>query len=173
MDRLNFYKSFYENELKKKDDLDKSINIPILIISIIFGTISFIGKEINYNCLNKIDFIIISLIVLTFTLLCIGIYRVIITYNNGIKGYEYEILGSNKDYENYKTKLTDFYSDNKKEAEVQFYESIVIKIIECVDLNTELNIFRINQLFLAKKYIILSLIISFITYITYLIKHLL
>ncbi len=173
MDRLNFYKSFYENELKKKEDLDKSINIPILIISIIFGTLSFIGKEINYDCLNKIDYVIISLIVLAFILLCVGIYRVIITYNNGIKGYEYEVLGSNKDFENYRVELNEFYSGNEEETKTHFYESIIMRIIECVDLNTELNIYRTYQLFLAKKYIIISLILSFMTYMTYLIKHLL
>jgi hypothetical protein len=171
MDRFNHYRNSYENELRKKDDLDKSINIPVLIVTLIFGAVSYFSKSLNYDCLKPIDYVILGFIVLTFITLCVGIFRVIMSYNNGIKGYEYEITGSAKDYEKYREALYDFYDEKEKKVESKFEESLITKFIECIDANTDLNIFRTFQLFLAKKNIIISLIITFITFIVFLIKQ--
>ncbi len=171
MDRFNHYRNSYENELRKKDDLDKSINIPILIVTLIFGAVSYFAKSLNYEYLKPIDYVILGFIGLTFITLCIGIFRIIMSYNNGIKGYEYEIIGSAKDYEKYREELYEFYDEKEKKEESEFEESIIAKFIECVDSNTDLNIFRTFQLFLTKKNIIISLIITFITFIVFLLKQ--
>ncbi|MDG2497988.1 MAG: hypothetical protein P8M66_00565 [Flavobacteriaceae bacterium] len=171
MDRFNHYRNSYENELKKKDDLDKSINIPILIVTLIFGAVSYFTKSLNYDCLKPIDYVILGLIGLTFIILCVRIFRIIISYNNGIKGYEYEITGSAKDYKKYREELSEFYDEKEKKVESEFEESLITNFIECIDSNTDLNIFRTFQLFLAKKNIIISLIITFITFIVFLLKQ--
>ncbi|MDH7914623.1 MULTISPECIES: hypothetical protein [Flavobacteriaceae] len=171
MDRFNHYRNSYENELKKKDDLDKSINIPILIVTLIFGAVSYFAKSLNYECLNTIDYVILGFIGLTFIILCLGIFRIIISYNNGIKGYEYEITGSAKDYEKYRKELSEFYNEKEKKVESEFEESLITNFIECIDSNTDLNIFRTFQLFLAKRSIIISLILTFITFIVFLLKQ--
>jgi len=132
MDRFNHYRNSYENELKKKDDLDKSINIPILIVTLIFGAVSYFTKSLNYDCLKPIDYVILGLIGLTFIILCVGIFRIIISYNNGIKGYEYEITGSAKDYEKYREELSEFYDEKEKKVESEFEESLITNFIECI-----------------------------------------
>lgn len=171
MDRFNHYRNYYENELSKKDDLDKSINIPILIVTLIFGAISYFAKSLSFDYLKPIDYVILGLIGLTVITLCVGIFRIIISYNNGIKGYEYEIIGSAKDYEKYREELFEFYDEKENKVESKFEESLIVKFIECIDSNTDLNIFRTFQLFLAKKNIIISLITTFITFIVFLIKQ--
>ncbi|MFT7283317.1 hypothetical protein [Nonlabens sp.] len=167
MDRLSFYKSFYETELKKKDDLDKSINNPILIITIIFGVLSYISKKINFDYLKTIDFALIILILIIALLLIKSIYHIIISYNNGIKGYEYKILGSNYDFESYRKDLIKHYDEGRIKSDVneEFKESIILELIKCSDDNTDLNIKRSKQIYLTKKYLIITLIIVFITFI--------
>ncbi|MGR7814304.1 hypothetical protein [Lacinutrix undariae] len=173
MDRLSFYKSFYETELKKKDDLDKSINNPILIITIIFGIISYISQKVNFECLLKTDFIIVALILIISLLLCKSIFHIILSYNNGIKGYNYEVLGTNTDFESYRKNLIE-YNENEgidSDSEKEFEESLITELIKCSDVNNDLNIKRTYQIYLTKKYLIISLIIAFATFITHLLKQ--
>jgi len=175
MDRLSFYKSFYETELKKKDGLDKSINNPILIITIIFGIISYISQKLNFECLLKTDFIIVALILIISLLLCKSIFHIILSYNNGIKGYNYEVLGTNKDFESYRKTLIE-YNENEgidSDSEKEFEESIITELIKCSDVNNDLNIKRTYQIYLTKKYLIISLIIAFATFIIHLLKQIL
>ncbi|MGO4913804.1 hypothetical protein [Leeuwenhoekiella sp. W20_SRS_FM14] len=173
MDRLSFYKSFYETELRKKDDLDKSINNPILIITIIFGIISYISQKVNFECLLKTDFIIVALILIISLLLCKSIFHIILSYNNGIKGYNYEVLGTNTDFESYRKNLIE-YNENEgidSDSEKEFEESIITELIKCSDVNNDLNIKRTYQIYLTKKYLIISLIIAFATFIIHLLKQ--
>lgn len=173
MDRLSFYKSFYDTELKKKDDLDKSINNPILIITIIFGIISYISQKLNFDCLLKNDFIIIALILIISFLLCKSIFHIILSYNNGIKGYNYQVLGTNTDFESYRKNLIE-YNQNEgidSDSEKEFEESIITELVKCSDVNNNLNIKRTYQIYLTKKYLIISLIIAFATFIIHLLKQ--
>ncbi len=173
MDRLSFYKSFYETELKKRDDLDKSINNPVLIITIIFGTISYISEKMNFDCLLKIDILLLTLIITISILLCKSIFHIILSYNNGIKGYSYEILGTNTDFESYRKNLIEYNrnEDTHSDSEKEFEESIIVELIKCSDINNELNIKRTYQIFLTKKYLIISLMITFLTFIIHLLKQ--
>ena len=173
MDRLSFYKSFYETELKKKDDLDKSINNPILIITIIFGTISYISEKLDFECLQKTDIILILLILIISVLLCKSIFHIILSYNNGIKGYNYEILGTSTEFESYRKKLIEYNRNEGTESnsEKEYEESIITELIKCSDINNGLNIKRTYQIYLTKKYLIISLIIAFITFIIHLLKQ--
>ena len=173
MDRLSFYKSFYETELKKRDDLDTSINNPVLIITIIFGIISYISKQLNFECLLKIDILLIVLILVMSILLCKSIFHIILSYNNGIKGYNYEILGTNTDFEAYRKNLIEYNQneDTDSDSEEEYEESIITELIKCSDINNALNIKRAYQIYLTKKYLIISLIIAFITFIIHLLKQ--
>ena len=175
MDRIPFYKSFYETELKKKDDLDKSINNPILIITIIFGIISYISQKMNFESLYRTDILIIILILVISVLLCKSIFHIIISYNNGIKGYNYEILGTNTDFESYRKNLIEYNQIEgiETDSEKEFEESIITELIKCSDINNELNIKRTYQIYLTKKYLIISLIIAFMTFIIHLLKQIL
>ncbi len=176
MNRISFYKSFYDNELKRKDDLDKSINNPILIFTIIFGLISYIYKKLNFDILTKVDFVIIILIIIISLLLCKSVYHIILSYNNGIKGYSYKILGANIELEKYRRELIKYNREQgiiDSESEKQYSESIIEQLVKCADINNELNIRRTFQIYLTKKYLILSLITGFLTSITYILKQIL
>ena len=173
MDRLSLYKSFYETELKKRDDLDKSINNPVLIITIIFGIISYISEKMNFECLIKIDILLLVLIVLISILLCKSIIHIILSYNNGIKGYSYEILGTNTDFESYRKSLIEYNRNEEidSDSEKEFEESIITELVKCSDINNGLNIRRTYQIYLTKKYLIISLIITFLTFTIHLLKQ--
>ena len=171
MDRLNFYKDFYESEMQKKNELDRSTNIPILAITLLFGLISFLIKAIDFNKIELLDYLILFTSTVIFILMSIAIFRIIISYNNGLKGYEYEVLGSNTDYEKYRKELFEYF-EKADDAEKDFKEAIINKLIKSSDNNTKLNIFRTYQLFLAKKFVIISILIYSINFILYLIKQL-
>lgn len=175
MDRLSFYRSFYETELKKRDDLDKSINSPIIFITIIFGIISYISEKLNFQCLNNSDIFLIIFITIISILLCKSIFHIILSYNNGIKGYNYEILGTNTDFESYREKLIVYYENEEtpnNKINKEYEESIIKELVKCSDINSELNIRRSYQIYLTKKYLIISLIMSFLTFLIHLLKQL-
>jgi hypothetical protein len=167
MDRLTFYKSFYETELKNKEDLNNSINNPIIIISLIFGVISYVFEKTNIENLNSTNITIVVLLIIVSILLCKSIYHIIMSYNNGIKGYAYNILGTNSEFEIYRNELIEYskLEPSKINPKKEYEESIITRLIECTDKNNELNIKRSGQVYLTKKYLVISLILIFITFL--------
>ncbi len=173
MNRFNFYKSLYDSEIIKKDNLDKSINNPILIISIIIGILTYVIKVLDFKNLVTIDYLILTFLVITCLFLCISIFHIIFSYNNGLKGHEYEILGSSQDFEKYRCDMIDFLEGNQELADSDFKETLILKMTECIDVNTALNNKRTYNIYLSKKYIVFSLICSSFTFVQFLLKQLL
>src|SRR5690606_33561157 len=46
MDKYNFYKSLYDRELNRRNDLDASINLPLTIIGILITTNAYLAKNL-------------------------------------------------------------------------------------------------------------------------------
>jgi len=87
--------------------------------------------------------------------------------------YQYEIIATNSDLELYRKKLIEYYNNEKEFEEKEFEEFIIEELARCASINNEINIKRTYHIFLSKKFLTLSLIISSITFIIHLLNYIL
>ena len=178
MDRYEHYSKLFYEELKNRRDLDRAVNIPILVITTIIAFLTYIIEALDYkNGFFNLQIkgkIIMILVLIIFLLLIVSIINVIKSYNNYLKGYNYEILGSNQEFENYREDLIEYKNTYDDEVEFnpekKFKSELIKKIVFATDNNSEINIKRNHYLFLAKRHIVIALVLSFITFITLVIE---
>lgn len=114
MKTLDFYKAFYDRELKRRFDLDNALSIPIGLIAILIGIISYIISDLNFSGNMTTNCIIAFLTIMSVLLIFGAIYRLAKSYNNVFKGHKYlnfaltkEIRGFEKNIESYNSQVND------------------------------------------------------------------
>jgi len=154
---LEFYKSKFEREQRRRVDLDNAMNLPIVVSSIIMGLNSYVVKEHSFSKIwNFGDFVIIFLLLISCILILFSSYFIFLAVNNLLKGFNYpnfELMNKYREIEIYnKTAL--------KENSLDVIEIITDKIIKYADESTIINDKRGDDLSDARKYIILNFILS-------------
>lgn len=165
MDDLSFYKSLYERELSRKNDLDNAINIPFSTMTILAGLIYYILsdiKTINENWYILLIFLVIISFLLTFT----SVFFISKSYNNLFSGFKYLNFPSTIELRNYQKELNQF---NSKSSEIYPFTDYLIECyVKYADHNIKINdkrglfLFRAKRLIITAMFILLSTLCLFL-----------
>ncbi|MFK5891237.1 MAG: hypothetical protein QM486_10970 [Flavobacteriaceae bacterium] len=164
MSHLDFYKSIYDRELNRRKNLDDSISIPIGIISLLVGLISFFYSNKDYKTIIIENYFILFLFGISIILMTLSIIFIIKSYNNFLRGFNYPNISYLKNIRKLQTQdIPNYNQIVTKEKEMNFEKELVDKLIGITDTNTKINDTRAFDIYLAKTFIISSLSVLFIT----------
>lgn len=171
MDSYPFYKSLYDRELNRRKDLDSSINLPLTLLSIIVAANSYLIKESDWSLCS------ISITMqkcLTFSIaagLGISIGYLTKSYNNFFKGFAYRNLGYTTEVRNYENQIKKFNQQVDEENHIDFKNSIIEKLTVLTDNHIKFNDRRSRDLYYAKTFLIICLVLTLINFLNFSIKY--
>jgi len=158
MNRLNFLIDWFYKENDRRTSLNEYLNIPIGILTVVFGLIFFMFTSFSFaleqNSIIKVSFVI--LIIITLVLGIIVVAFLFLSYN--IFG-SYKAMPYPKDLNEQYKKLEQYVEENKKlldknETVDSIYENQLIDMFsECLDCNIKNNDKKANYLYLAKIFL--------------------
>lgn len=161
MDSYQLYKSIYDRELNRRKDLDSSINLPLTILSILVAANSYMIKEKNLIENAHQEGVENILIILIFIGLGITIYFLTRSYNNLFKGFAYRNLGLTTEIRKYETVDLPNYNNQVEEKDKLIFEDIITnKLTNIIDNHIVLNDKRSYDLYIAKTFIIISMVFT-------------
>lgn len=166
MDDYQFYKSFYERELKRRYDLDSSINLPLTILGIVITANTYLAKNIfPVKSIFEISYKHI-LIFLFFLIVIFIILFLIKSFNNFYKGFEYRNFGNYGEVRIYQKKL-ELYNSNQNDdkKKIDFETKIIEKLVDFSTNHCVINDNRSYDLYIAKTAIIISIFLTIINYL--------
>ena len=174
MNRFDFFKDWYQREDERLSDLNNSLNIPIGILTGLFAIIFFLIKEFNlqeenYWILLSFFFLIISSIIFWI----IVIFHLFKSYNKLFKGYEYEAFPFPSQLNNQYEELKKWHDENKEELDQEdtvesIYQNQLIEMISgYLEVNITNNDSKSKHLFIAKKFLLITIILISISVIPY------
>ena len=159
---IDFYKNKFEREQKRRSDLDSSINLPILVLTLIMGLNSYIIKEYIFNQhWGFLDWIVIIFICLSVILILLSSYFIFWTSNNLFFGFDYpnfDLMSKYREIEKYNKTC-----EQDKVMDVE--EIIKDKIVSYADEYTIINDKRGNNLYWSRTFIIINFLITIINLI--------
>lgn len=157
MDLELFYRNKFEREQKRRVDLDNSMNLPILVSTLIMGLNSYVIKEHKFNNIwDFYDSIIILLLVGSCLLLIISSYYIFLAVNNLIKGFDYPNFDLMIKYR----EIEKFNESCEESKRLNINEIIIDKIVKYADESTIINDERGKNLFYARRSIIINFILT-------------
>lgn len=190
MFRFNFYKEWYYKELDRRDQLSNALNIPIGILTALFGLVSYILLNFKYNSNNHC---IVNLFVLFISLTIISIIStmilLLISYTHKYKFKTFpledflikEYTNIENDVNQYNKKIDEFNSivdDNdkineseKKDIETEYENNLCVVILSFIKFNAECNDVKSEFIFRAKIALLISFSLSFITLGIFMLNH--
>ena len=172
MDSYQFYKSIYDRELNRRKDLDSAINLPLTILSILVAANSFIIKEKDLTdnlCQQRIVNI---LVIFIFIGLAITVFYLTRSYNNLFKGFAYRNLGLTTEIRKYETVDLPNYNNQVEEKDKLIFENIIInKLTNIVDNHIVFNDKRSRDLYIAKTFLIISMVITALDFFLIFLKN--
>lgn len=164
---LEFYKELHNRELARRKEIEDSVNIPIALITLLIGLITYYLKD--EKLFLEVYHIKILLILIIISLL-ISSFFIAKSYNNLFKGFEYAYLPLPKQLFDYEIELKSYYTIVDKTGEEEFEAYLKENFAFIAELNKIINDKRSYNLYLSKKCILVSLMFSLILILSYLIK---
>jgi len=161
MESYNFYKSIYDRELSRRMDLEKSINLPITILTLIIGLNSIYSDELFLkNFILEIGVVQIMFMVIG-TMILISAFFLIKSYNNLFKGFAYRNLALTKMIREFEIEqIPDYNAQVSEEDKLTFETELIERLIAVTDSHTAFNDIRSLDLYRAKTFLIVSLILT-------------
>lgn len=161
-DRLVMYKETYYNELSRREKFTSELTIPIAIITLLFGSITYVvGK------LESMTNGILMVILVAGLLVLIGSLIVSVTYLiRSLYNYSYEYMATSKQIEEYYNTLTMHYkndSEKEKKIEKAFDLYLINDFCKCNERNTSNNDKRSFLLHKSRTALIVALVTCAIT----------
>ncbi len=163
MNNFDLYKEFYFKEIERKNQINNSYNLPILVITTIVTLNLFFLKQ-EYNCcistIGKIIFVISVLCVI------VAIIYLVKSFSNFHKTLVYRELPDMNRLKNYEDNL---YSEQKKtkDATYLFNDFLRKEFAECTTHNFLINKTRTEDIAKAKIAIFVSVVSTFIFFLIY------
>jgi len=158
INKTDFYKTIYDRECQRRFTLDNSISIPVAVTSgLIAALVFFVSNfDYHYDLVFTIIFVILSLV--STSLLVISIVNLMRSFINFGKGYEYKEIPLLSEIEKHYHELLDYNKDDINKTEIDFEKFLQTQFIKDADANTKINDNRSFKLYLAKKYLVFTLI---------------
>ena len=156
-DRLNMYKESYNNELARRDKLNSELNIPIAMVTLLFGSITYTVGNLENGVSGFLLIITLLALVVLVVSLVIAVVFLIKSYYN----YAYEFIAHSKQMEDYYNSLIEHYKnvENKEKIVEDAFEAYLINdYCKCNETNTLNNDTRSSCLHNARTAIIVALV---------------
>tara|TARA_Y100000815_G_C13080924_1_gene401940 strand:- start:70 stop:597 length:528 start_codon:yes stop_codon:yes gene_type:complete len=172
MDDFSFYKSAYDNELVRRDNLDNAVNPPIVVLTVLIGAISYLLSNIDLRNADNFTITILVLVGISALAISIAIFFLARSYNNlfiGFKYLSYPYLSELRVIQN--EKIPEYNSNKKKKEKVDFEEGLIERFIKYADNYFKINDKRASDLYKAKSFIIGSMVLILISVTTYQLKQ--
>lgn len=157
MNSYIFYKSIYDRELKRRIDLDNSVNIPITILTLIIG--------LNLIYINEsffLQFELVQCIALTIgIILLLSLFFLIRSFNNFLLGFSYRNIPLTLEIRKYETEEIIDYNSKVNEMDMLSFETYIIdELILATDSHIKYNDKRSLDIYRAKTFLIVSLLVT-------------
>lgn len=158
MKSFDFYKGLYDRELKRRNDLDSLINLPLSLITALVSIIGFICKNHELN-FCKLDFFTFVL-TLTCSAIIVSIYFLMVSFNNFFIGYGYRNFAFTEKLYQYEKDVKEFNKLVPEQRRVDFENKLIERMNSITDYNIALNDKRSIYLYYSKTTIIISLFLT-------------
>lgn len=190
MFRFNFYKEWYYKELDRRDQLANALNIPIGILTAIFGLVSYILLNFKYNSNNTC---VVSLFILFISLTILSIIStmilLLISYTHKYKFKTFpledflikEYINVENDVNQFNVKIDDYNKivedcdkiedSERKNIEVEYENNLCNVILSFIKFNAECNDIKSFYIFRAKIALLISFTLTFISLGIYILNH--
>lgn len=174
MNRYDFYKELYFKEIERRGQLNNDISIPIGLATVLATAIFYYFTTYSFTPFELIQ-IIFTIMLITGTItLGIAIYYIIQSYTFFGRNIPYDYIALPSDAENYfndylsyQIQLGKADNDAKLEANIVFENYLLEAYVRTTSKNTSTNDQRAFDLYMSKKYIIVSFIVLLFTFIPF------
>lgn len=155
MENFEFYKGLFDKEQDRKSEIENSVNISVGILTIIVATVYFLVRDTfaNFQLIEKI------LLVLNALSVSLSVVYLSKSFNNLFKGFRYENLPNTKELRDYQIKLHEKHQKSGYGHE-KFESYLLENYVEMTDINFKINRTRLNNLYLGKTFMILSIALT-------------
>lgn len=157
MDKFDFYKEQYYQEIDRKNDISNSLSTPIGIISALVAGLFYSLTTYDFSLGITLVIPFILLFALAIIFLSISVYHLIKAFSDFHNGFNYAYLVDTDDLDNYYNELKDF---NKQEnttpdtSDNEFQEYVLSELIKSTGINQKNNKSKIFHRFLCNKHMI-------------------
>ncbi|UPU35736.1 hypothetical protein M1B72_20200 [Geomonas paludis] len=165
-DLFGFYEKLYFHEIEMREKLNSRIQVPLAILMSVVGFLAFMFR----NFINSGDKVCLGFFVFLYILSAITIMTGLVYLIRSYYGYEYSFLPSAAETEKYRLLLIETYkefSDSDNLVERYFTEYLQKYYIECSTNNTENNDRRGLFLHFTNKFIVLSCVFAFLSFVPF------
>ncbi len=165
-ENLSLYKEFYFREIERKNHLNNAVNIPILVITAIISIHFFLfSQNLNSDLLN-FGKIISSL---NFTSILVALYYLTKSFSNLISTHTYREIADMGKFREYEIELI---KEQQKisDAKFLFDKHLITEFSQCARHNFNVNKNRTEDLAKSKITIFISVFLTIIFSIIYIIS---
>ncbi len=170
MDKLSFYKSIFDKEQNRRNELNNAINQPITLVTVLVGLLYFIYNKVDLKDFSFINSIIIIILIYSICSFLICVYYLALSFNNLLKGFEYKDFPKTDELFNYNKQLEDYNLKVNENEKINFDDYLVEKYVEYSASFVAINDKRSLYLYMGKKSLIVILALEIVTIILLLIK---
>jgi hypothetical protein len=167
MDRYEFYKELYNNEIERKNSIESSLNIPIVIITGLISTVFYIGTTFDYSLEKFLSISFVGLLVTSGLFTLIAVYYLIRAFNNLTSGFEYHYLPYGTDLEDYYERLKEFNDGDENKTNEDFKKYLTSKFNEQFDKNAFINDKKSGYIHQARRFIVFGLLSLTVTFVPF------
>lgn len=164
-----FYKELHNRELKRRKEIEDGVNIPVALITLIIGLITYFLKD--EKILMQTFLVKILLILIIISLLISSLY-IAKSYNNLFKGFEYENLPLPNKLLDFEIEIQNYNIESSEDEKMDFENYLRENFADMAAFNKLINDQRSVNLHLSKKYIFISILLSLTLILIYLLKTL-
>lgn len=163
MNSYDFYKSLFDRELKRRNQIDRGINLPLTLLTVIIAINSYSLKHLELSSVCELisfNGLFILVIGIMYT---VSMFILIKSYNNLFKGFDYANLAKPSEIRNFETIEIDKFNQNEliKESEkIDFENELIKQLNKATDKNILINDDRSLNLYFSKTFSILTIILS-------------
>ncbi|WP_339835856.1 hypothetical protein [uncultured Flavobacterium sp.] len=159
VENIELYKEFYFFEINRKHELNNAINLPILVLTLIFSINFYL---LNQELSEKIVCVVKLLTFISFLSITFSIYFLISSFSNFAKSHSYLELANMSEVLS--------FDEAHKDSVFEFQKFLKEEFAKCSSHNFTINKNRTEDLANSKKGIFISLISTFIFSIVYLVS---
>lgn len=157
MDKFDFYKEQYYQEIDRKNDISNSLSTPIGIISALVAGLFYSLTTYDFSLGMALTIPFILLFVLSVVFLSVSVYHLIKAFSDFHNGFDYAYLVDTDDLDKYYKELKVFYKQESTSSDASdndFHEYVLSELIKSTGINQKNNKSKIFHRFLCNKHMI-------------------
>jgi hypothetical protein len=154
------YRSHWEAELKRRDQLNQAIGLPITLITGLGGAGYIFARDLHHP-LDGRAVLILLFVVLSWSFLSVAVVKVM----QLVFGHAYAFPPTPKSFEDNRTKLESYYTERSEirtvaELDSELLERLHARYIDDSDQNARCNDVRSKYLYDSKKLIVVAMALT-------------